>query len=661
MNGSILLKQLCTVGAILLCLGVSGCRDDVKNIYKGDEGKEEPEKVPNDFGYETFRSVEVTIHYDVPKGYRVHFEAYTKNPLTLDSYKNYVKEENLNPFLEGWTNEKGEFSYTTDIASMVDEIYVYSSDEGVPMLMKTSIVNNKATLLSNNESVLNFISKGLVRANNDYYQNWSKQNCTYKYLGQWDRNGKPNYLLTDGKYSYEPTPAFNNIVNATHPDNSEMAIFYNCPSLTIKEKANVFISFISHNNSERNNVLAYYTFNNSQPEQEYINKNLVVAFPNTNAEGLQEGDVVQLKYNDNGKLIDEFPAGSQIGFVLLVDAFNNNSINGYTNVMYSYNDKNRWDIGDAQTASKPALISYTADGQIVLAFEDMPWNDQAQRKALPDFHDDVFVINANPIKSIPVPPSGVDPELPKYDVIIRESGILAFEDNWPDKGDYDLNDVVVSYYRESYRMTPSFSTVALDERYTFMNNGADFVNGFGYIMDPDISPSDDIDKLEITSTATCEGQGLDNDLSSATVMLFNNAKTLSPGVTFDVRTVFKAPKPLYKGFNPFIVVTKNGKGWLDNERIEVHLPKYAPTPKGDISGFGQGNDASNIGENLYYVRGGTYPFAIRLIDPDTRSNPLPDFVIPAETKPVDVTYPKFENWVLTEGKEDSDWYLFPKE
>lgn len=656
MEGTALFKQIFMAGAVMFCIGMTGCRDKMDGIYKG--GEEEPEKVPNDFDYSTSKSVQLTIHYDVPKGYRVHFEAYTKNPVSLDSYKNFVKDETINPFIEGWTNENGDFTYTDEVASMIDELYVYSSDEGVPMLMKASIVNNAATFSSDKSTVSDFKSRAVARAAKDYYKNWAKQSCTYKYLGEWNANGIPNYLLKNSEYSYTPTQAFNGIVNATRPDNSDMATHYNCPSITISETANVFINFISHNNSKRNNVLAYYVFNDEVPSQDYINRNLIIAFPNTNADELKTGDVIQLKYNNNGMLVDDFPAGSSIGFVLLVDAFSNNSINAKTNLMYSLNDYNRWDIGNAQTADKPALISYLADGQVVLAFEDMPWNDQAGRNALPNFNDDIFVITSNPIEAIPDPKPGVDPVLPDYDFATWDSGILGFEDNWPRNGDYDLNDVIVSYYRKSYRKGDFAQVVALDEKYTFMNNGADFTNGFGYVIDPDI-PVSAVKTCDVSSVYTCSGQGLDNELEgSATVMLFDNSKRVAPGTTFEVRTVFNSPMSPYKGFNPFIVVCKD-KGWMEQGRTEVHLPKYAPTPKADTSMFGKEDDASDIGKGLYYVREGNYPFAIKLKGIESATEPVPGFVVPIENKAIDVTYPNFIKWVESNGTESTDWYLHP--
>lgn len=646
MKGTKLLKQIYIASAVLFCVGITGCRDKVSDIYKG--GKEEPEKVPNDFDFSTSSDVQVNIHYDVPKGYKVHFEAYTRNPISLNEEKSYVKDETMIPFIEGWTDGNGDFSYTAEIASMSNEVYVYSSDEGVPTLMKSEIMGDQV-IVASETSVISDFASGTSRAvaSRANYKKWPKYKYDWIPLGGWDDNGKPDYLLSDETLRYTPTATFNGVVNATRPDNTQLATFFMCTSIDIQEKANVYLNYISHNGSERNNTLAYYTYTN-EPTREEALKNLVIAYPNTRASGLNKGDVIQLYYNNNGKLEKDFPIGVKIGFVLLIDAFKASTVTTYSNVMYSANTLNKWNFTDALTASKPGLISYAADGQYVLAFEDQPWNEQAGRNALPDFHDDIFVITANPITSIPAPEPGKDPVLPDYKAIIKTYGILGFEDNWPDKGDYDLNDVTMSYVRTSY-VDDFYRTMALDEKYTFINNGATYSNAFGYILDENLS-HDAIKSCDVKSSYSCAGQGVDDDIEfPATIMLFDNSKAVPRNTVFEVRTVLKTPMSLYK-FNPFIIVNKE-KNWLEQDRIEVHLPKYAPTSKGNSSLFNTGDDASS-GSN-YYVREGNYPFAINLTEVTS------DFVVPEEQKAVDVTYPNFKGWVDSNGKNNQDWYLHP--
>lgn len=674
MKGKILLKQLCAVCTVLFCIVATGCRDDVKNIYKGEP--EEPEEVPNDFDFSTRTSVDLKIKYDVPQGYKVAFEAYTENPISLNDAKDYVKDESVLPFLTGTTNENGEFSFSVRLASSVKEIYVYSSYAGVPMIMKGVITGNVATVSSETSSDITYSSRVASRASSQYYYNWFKKDFKSLALGTWNNSGIPYYIVADEHYT--PSDRFNEVVTATRLEKDNTVMHYQCTSIDVTnapQGANIFVNFISHRNSTRKNALAYYTYTgDNNPSQSYINSNLIIAFPNTLAMETEKriGDAVQLKYKDeSGNLVTTFPNGSHIGFVLLIDAFSENMTNKNCNAIYSLNTLNSYSIKgapgeqDAIKSSRPGMVAYKADDKYVLAFEDQPWDENVDRKCLADFADDIFTIAADPITAIPTPPDGQEPEIPESTPMVVESGILAFEDNWPDTGDYDLNDVIISYIR-TYYYNDVYRTVALKEKYQFINNGATYSNAFGYVIDDNVS-IEDIKSINIQSDYTCAGQGLDKDLTTATIMLFDNGKNLKGGMngtTFTVTTIFNEPVLLGSGkwgsYNPFIVVN----GMLEDGRKEIHLPKHAPTPKGNNNLWKTGDDLSDPSEKLYYVREGNYPFAIDLAGDKIQDPPLPDFInnLPEEKKAVDVTYPNFIKWVEDHnssnptGEYDS-WYI----
>lgn len=83
----------------------------------------------------------------------------------------------------------------------------------------------------------------------------------------------------------------------------------------------------------------------------------------------------------------------------------------------------------------------------VTGFDIRPFGD---RKADYDFNDVMVKVTATPEKAIrPGEDIPVD-----EDVTVAESihGTLAFEDQWPNPGDYDLNDFVVNYTYSVYKM-----------------------------------------------------------------------------------------------------------------------------------------------------------------------------------------------------------------
>ena len=100
-------------------------------------------------------------------------------------------------------------------------------------------------------------------------------------------------------------------------------------------------------------------------------------------------------------------------------------------------------------------------------------------------------------------------------------------------------------------------------------------------------------------------------------------------------------------YNPFIFV---GSGQARGR--EVHLVKYPPTDKADLSLLGTGKDVSRPEEDLYYVSIDLMPFALNM--------PVSEFPIPEEGIRIDESYPKFATWVKSNGAQAKDWYKYPK-
>lgn len=654
---------------------LTSCEHDVFNGENADE-----KDTPNLFDYLTKK--DVTINLDYATNYAVPFEIYYSNPYSLDEYKNYVKDADMKPFISGRTNANGKFSFTfSDMPTTETEIYVYSPDITVPELLHGSVNQNTVTLTAEASKVTD-ISKATsraTRASNNYYEKWKAYQCTYNSpLGEWNEQGTPSYLNQGDnidQFKVQLTDKFHRIVKSTlRADDPVYGKYLTHQYITISEAANVYINFVAHNNSERNNALAYYTLapGEKEPDRQTPPTNFAIAFPNLRSAGLKSGNVIQLKYYDKEKKewSTTFPADSRIGLVLLVDAFENGKLKEKTNVMYSdkqYNSYNikRWgDMDGNQSADRPQMLAFTADGNLVLSFEDMPWhgNRKQGQPAYADFSDDIFTIVSNPITALPddVNP-GVDPEKPEPEeepLTLSTTGILAFEDYWPAQGDYDINDVVFAYQRTfKMKSIEDFRILSIDETYIFKNDGASYTNGFGYVIGGGVK-RDDVE-VTVTSDVQCSGQGIDKDLEDATVMLVDNAKKIPAGTVFHVKTTFKTPTYEYFTFgvnpyNPFIVVTKYSNGdYLANDRVEVHLPKnFRPTPKADPTKFGTGSDHSN--GTTYYITTGKYPYALEIVGGYGTSD-IPNFQIPAEGKRIEETYPKFIDWVSKPG-DNADWW-----
>lgn len=84
-----------------------------------------------------------------------------------------------------------------------------------------------------------------------------------------------------------------------------------------------------------------------------------------------------------------------------------------------------------------------------------------------------------------------------------------------------MNDIVIKYKSSAYCDVGWMITGTIDT-ITFLYNGAQFENGFGYEMDV---AKTNIEKVEVISDDKCAGQGWDQSLEKATVMLFRRKYT----------------------------------------------------------------------------------------------------------------------------------------
>lgn len=658
------------IAVLTVCVSFAGCMDDTKDLYKGKDSEE-----PNTFDYSTKKTVEFNLKYDVPVGYRVRFEMYTKSPITLDAYKSYVKDSTLVSFFSGSADENGNITYKGDLPATVKEIYSYSSGFGVPVLMKAS-VNDAGGVSEFKETAIPTAS--------------STRNATCGASGTnlWETFdvtlNKPKLTPISKKISIEDK----NLIEKSFPSNQaygEVGTYYQSAfRLTGDAKVKIY-SVSNGTNSNRTNALAYFTYKEKGISPSDINSKLNLAFPVLNKTIPAEGEGYQLLYNGE----ETFKANTYIGFALLPDVKSSiattdvhvlhscystasaRASNGDSWNAYKFPPKKTGGQGLVRANVPHMVMSHLRTDEnghaiIAIAFEDQPWSTTyGTNKG--DFRDDIFILEVDPASSLPDLPTPPTDE-PDHDYEYNSAGILCFEDCWPNKGDYDINDIVVAYDRTMY-VSKKGGPVAMKLVYSFLNNGADFENGFGYQL-LGLSKGD-IMKCTVESSYSCEGQGLDATMSVPTVMLFDNGKAMPKDVTttFSVYTSFtNGNKFTYP--NPFIVVRGYGGasgGLLSEGRTEVHLPtpnnnfttpKYLPTTKAITDLWGTSDDLSDPSKGIYYVRKGNYPFALE-ISWDSKYGKVTDFVVPREKESIEKTYPDFTKWVDSGGKNYTDWFLKP--
>ncbi|MBQ8655628.1 MAG: LruC domain-containing protein [Prevotella sp.] len=234
-----------------------------------------------------------------------------------------------------------------------------------------------------------------------------------------------------------------------------------------------------------------------------------------------------------------------------------------------------------------------------------------------DYNDVMFVVKADPIDAI------TDDEIPDMpeveDQYSEESieGTLLYEDLFPNQGDYDMNDVVITY-----KLTKFFNQqnkiVKLGYEFTPVWSGASYHSSFSFLFDDIITTPVNIfdDQLDYVPAYS----------APETLRTFKGEVASGKLVSMDKDEL------KWDAFNPYITVKGTG--------YEVHLTKKAPSANAKLDGLDVYQRA--------YVNDSNFPFAMNI--------PTKNFEVVTERIRIDVEYPSFVNWVRSNGAEATDWY-----
>jgi len=226
---------------------------------------------------------------------------------------------------------------------------------------------------------------------------------------------------------------------------------------------------------------------------------------------------------------------------------------------------------------------------------------------------------------------------------------IAFEDNWPAQGDYDMNDVVLTYKHMAVTNAKNI-IVRVEGEYKLLASGGNNRNGVGVMFN---LPKGDA-KNFISSNKILPEDGQD----SLVVILFKDTRaaqqywnTIPGEVTSEaVKTTFSfdvTNGPNLKtigigGYNPFIWNNSSGSG----RGHETHLRGKNPTKLANQALFNTKDDASTAGK--YYSTSKNYPWALEL--------PISDFKYPTELSNIKDAYLKYADWATSGGTKSLDWY-----
>ena len=639
-------KLACVIGVVSVVF--SSCLQ--KDVYDpANSGDKEEVTLDNYFDFATTKNIQLNIDYgkECPRAY---FEVYAENPLSyVAEGGQIIKKAGVSHIATGFTDIQGRYIKPASFPTAVSEVYIYSPDFGVPTLYKTKVVGSDVSAKITFENALDVTP---VDSSTRSAQTRSSlkfiTNVIPNVLGTWNVNtGRPNYLDTSKKINVDAT--LKSYITTYFPEgknNVGTNLVSDDADILIKEDANVVVNYFGGDTGAQS-VFAYYCYseNASIDEIRQAAKHACVIFPNAHKSNLgnYSGVAVNLKYiNETGSFPEEeperIPAGTKIGFLIWNDGWRGVKANG--NMFYSTKSLNSDKISHTAIF---AAKNKAGDRVNVITMED--WKNGEN-----DYNDVAFVISSNPIAAIEVPdvPNPGDRQgTEKY------SGVLGFEDNWPEQGDYDLNDVVMKY-QSSVDYNIDNKVLNIIDKFTLAWTGANYKNSFAYEVPFDLSKASKV-TVNGSETSSYSGNvitlfkdakaelGVSNVNAEDMINQNIQEKTYTVSIQFNNPTLDKSV--VVAPYNPFIKVF--------NSATEVHLTDHKPTT-GANNRFPSGADISRGDvDGTYFICKDGFPFAIHV---DARLDAsILNLDLKKENQRIDKTYPKFAEWAKTRDPQIKWW------
>jgi LruC domain-containing protein len=648
-------KMLTSLILVALLLMSFACSNDDSNDTNTSQIDFEDLQIQEDFNYSTTELVNIDLQVFNGQGQgvaNIPFKIYDKDPSLGGKLLEAAS-----------TNEAGRASFKSTLPTYLTSIYVM----GYMSSLELPITNN---------SVSYQFGTGLNDKGRNDKKPLSPPKTDLEYLSEYNAVGVPLNMERD-----DIPAAFLTKVDATLPESRPVPQYHptyladgnQLNVLVIDEAAEVWVTFV-HEGAGHLNSLGYYTYQAGNPPQSRDDIDLVkIIFPNVSmvnsGGGLVPGDKISLGI---------FQPGTIIGWVLMDNGWYSGGAHLVTNSWFSNTNLN-------PDNNQQSILVYDNEYQkLLFAFEDLVFNIGDD-----DYNDAVFYATANPIESIDIDDvqpidtpddedgdgiSDIFDDFPSdpnkaFHTNNYSNSTLVFEDLWPQKGDYDFNDMVIDYNMFFHKNVQGQVTNLITE-FELRAVGARKQNGFAvefpfnstliqdYII---IDGTDSLSYSNVISHASFNP--VLEDGQRAVIRFINNTNDfiaqnnddfintqagtnyIQP-VKVALNIIFTSPQDTDNWqwsipFNPFIFVDRV-------REHEVHLSDYPPSNLADLTLFGLNDDNSNINQNRFYKTVNNHPWALNIAE---------SWDYPYETKKINHAYHKFQAWAESSGQSYPDWYL----
>lgn len=254
---------------------------------------------------------------------------------------------------------------------------------------------------------------------------------------------------------------------------------------------------------------------------------------------------------------------------------------------------------------------------------------------------------------------------------------LAYEDMWPEIGDYDFNDVVILY--RVTQVIQDGKVNMLDITGRLAAYGASYANGFAVQLEGIKREwvDEDLIKLTYNGQIMQNATPLESDQENAVVLITNNLKNHfnsncggrfyrteagcnNPDTfSFEISIPLQSPVAIElmpeMPLDPFIYAVENRERnpFFENQRpgrsLEIHLADHSPTERADANLFGQQDDRSLPPDSLFRTEQ-NLPWAIEIGSP---------WLPPLERTDISVAYPDFIDYMSSGGTDKPNWFNYP--
>lgn len=589
-----------------------------------------------------------------------------------------LPENNGKKVLTFATDQRGSYSGKIRIPSHLQNIILITNYIGLPNFLELPVNKNIRLDCNGSVTVQGYKTTHIPLPKNTDIPRISA-GPSLGFLGTFNSQGVPNYLESTNDYI---SSSFLSKLNASLPESHPVPTYHpdyldtnKLTDLIINQLSDVWVTFV-HEGAGYKNVLCYYAYNKNNPPQSTNDiDSLTVIFPNVSYSGSGGG-----LSSGNKVKIGRFGADTIIGFALIANGYYGSGFSAGAGTYYSDMHLNP----ENTTAKRQhhVLLFDSDNDRMLFAFEDL---NRQSGGSDDDFNDAVFYATTNPVNAYQtsnvnamdiVTDSDNDGISDLYDDYPQDASrafdnfypysggfaTLAFEDLWPGRGDYDMNDLNIGY-QYNLVCNPQNKVIEIKSKHFVRCAGAGFTNALGFEIpvDPNIVLSVSGNRLyqnylNISSNGTESGQ------TNAVIFVFDDqynlisrvpghfintepGQSLKTGDTVNLLISLNTPQVMSDlgaaPFNPFIVVNKErGK--------EVHLPNHPPTNKANTQLFGSSHDRSNLQTGIYYLTDDGMPWAINI--PEI-------FNQPSEKNSIRDAYLHFNSWASSHGQQYADWYL----